>query len=150
MIHGGHEFSGGIAWQFGIGIESNHVPDITQTFHIADGKRKAVFHAAAQECVEIRQFAALTLVTHPGVFLRIPAPRTVQQQEIAVLILKVLFVQFLDVVLDMLQQAVVVRHGFGFCIGEIGQQAKAQIDVAIGQVAHFERFTQVIDILFVE
>jgi hypothetical protein len=79
--HHTDELSRGIARQLRVGVERDHVPHVRQRRGPPDDEREAIFSRAPQKGIEVRELAPLALVTHPYPFLRIPAARTVEQEE---------------------------------------------------------------------
>ncbi|EGF32457.1 hypothetical protein IMCC9480_2462 [Oxalobacteraceae bacterium IMCC9480] len=146
MRQRGDELARGIARQQRVGIERDHVAHLLQRRGVADDARKRGSAAAAQEMVQVAQFAALAFESHPDLLVRIPAPRPVQQQERTAGLIGVFAVECGDGIGGVGHQCVIAGQGFGRRVGQIGQQATAQVRIAIGQVAHFERFAQTVDI----
>ena len=143
MRHGGDELARGFARQLGIGIQGDDVFDRCQRRDLAHHQRECAVGAAAHQAVQVGQLAALALVPHPGVFLRVPAARTMQQQERR--LARIGQIQALDGGPGMVCERCIGFGMLGGGIGKIGQQAKAQLRIAIGQEAHFQRFGQFID-----
>ena len=145
--HGAHQFPRRVARQLGIGVQGNDVLHVRQERRIPDDPRKTLLIIAAQQRVQIRQLAALALVTHPNLFLRIPAARAMEQEERVAPVAWVLFVQRFDPLRRQLHQRCILRQRFLLRVPKIGQQAKVQVIVPIGQEPDFQRFDQILDVL---
>ncbi len=153
MLHGADQLPRRIARQLRVRVQGDHIPHVTQGRRVTDHERKAVLGAApagaAQQGVQVRQLAALALVTHPAAFPRIPPSRTVEQEEpVAARLIavgRVFLVQRRNPLLGQLQQCCVLRKCFLVRVHKIGQQAEVQVLVAIGQKPHFQRFDQLLD-----
>ena len=70
-----------IARQLRVGVERDDVADLRQTRSCRRRSAAKRSCGAAQQRVELRQLAALALVAHPDAFLRVPAPRAVEEEE---------------------------------------------------------------------
>jgi 3',5'-cyclic AMP phosphodiesterase CpdA len=153
MRHGADQLPRRIARQLGIGIQGDHVLHGAQLGRVPGHQYKGVAGAApagaAQQCVQVRQLAALALIAHPATFPRIPAPRTVEQEEpVAARLIaasRVFLVQRRNPLLGQLQQRLVLGKCFLRRVRKIGQQAEVQMCVPIGQKPHLERFDQLLD-----
>ena len=106
-----------------------------------------------RSAVQVRELAALALVTHPYPLLRIPAARTVEEKEgVAGCALlgrvrgrQVLCVQVVDSLPCEPQQGLVLGQRFGGRIPKIGQQAEMQMVVPIGEEPDLQRLDQAFD-----
>jgi len=107
----------------------------------------------SQQRVQRGELAAFALVAHPDFFLRIPAPRTVEEEEAvveraiaAVAIAVAIFgVELVDPQPRELQQRVVLGKRLVAGVAKIGEQGKMQALIAIAEKAHFERLDQALD-----
>ena len=73
--------TGGLNRQLCVGIQRDDVADGRQNRHVAVANDEAGARVAAKQPVELRQFAALALPSHPAPFAGIPAPLPVKQKE---------------------------------------------------------------------
>jgi hypothetical protein len=144
-----------VARQLRVGVQRDHVFHARQHRDLPDDEREAALAAAAQQRIEVRELAALALVPHPQLFLRVPAARPVEQEEDVAgrrvvagrLRGRVLLVERVDALLRGLQKTLVVGHRLRGGIREVGQQAVVQVRVSIGEVADFQRLDQVLDVV---
>ncbi len=128
-------------------VESDDVACQRQRVEFAHHARVALRRGArrrrvAQQPVEVAELAALALLPHPDALAVVPAARPVQQVE---RVRAVGGVQFGDAALRMVEQRRIVRHRFGGCVLEVGEQPEAQVLVAIGEETHLERLGEVVD-----
>jgi hypothetical protein len=102
-----------------------------------------------QQRVQIGELAALALMAHPHAFLRIPAPRAVEQEEQVACRPGGRRSPYLALSASMLAAAVQQRASLGQRglrrVEQVGQQRRMQAGVAIGQEAHLQRLDQRID-----
>ena len=85
----------GPAWQLRVGIERDHVADARQNREIPNLDREVV-RVLTQQVVEVEQFPALALPTHPGAFARVEDPVPVEKEERTPALTFVLVVQAFD------------------------------------------------------
>src|SRR5919204_1475704 len=79
MRHGADEAIDGAARQASIGIERDHVADISRW--LADVREEARVGRAAQQAIELVELPALALPSHPRVLGLIPQPAAVEEKE---------------------------------------------------------------------
>ena len=164
--HGAHELPCRIARQLRVRVQSNHVPDFRKDRRRADDAGKAVPIAVAQQRVQVRELAALALLSHPQACSRIPTTGAVQQVEHAgprrvagfalivrcarrcgqVLARSVLEVQLVDPRLCQPQQRFVGGQRFLTRVRIIGQQGEMQVRIAVGEKPDFEGLDQFLDV----
>ena len=139
--------AGRIAGQLGIGIEGDDVPDRPEKGRIADDLRESVLRPTPEPGIELLQLAALALIAHPHPLHRIPQPGPVKQIEDARAILPVGFIEGLDCGPRIREQGLVLRQRLLGGIAKIGQQGKKQVGIAVAEIADFQGFEQIVDIL---
>jgi hypothetical protein len=115
--------------------------------YFTDNEGKAVAFFLTQQQIQIRQLAALALVTHPDPVVRVPAARAMEQEEHVVATLGILRIQRFDLFSSQGKQRHILDERFLGRIGKVGQKAEMQIRVAIGQKPDFQRFDQTFDAL---
>src|SRR6185437_11900493 len=86
----------GFAWQYGVGVQGDDIADQVQSARVADDGAECVTCFAAQVFVELREFPALAFPTHPHVLLRIPKPRSMEEEEHILVASSVFAVQGFD------------------------------------------------------
>ena len=152
--HRRHQRPRRIARQLGVGVEGDDELDAGQRSGIAHHARKARARRggdAAQQRVELGELAALALVTHPHPFLRVPAPRAVEEEEDVAVGLgpafAVLAVERLDGEARAFDQRAILGKRLLAGVEQVGEQTEMQAVVAIGQEAHFQRLDQLIDVV---
>ncbi len=154
MGHRADELPRRVAGQLRVGVERDDVAHAPQHRRVADDQREAIAGSralvAAQQGVQVRELAALALVAHPHPLARVPAPRAVEQKE-AIGARRVhrrggvFSVQRLDLLARVAQQGLVAGQRLLRGIVKVGEQAEAQLRVAVGHEAHFQRFDQLVD-----
>src|SRR5258707_653676 len=88
MRDGANQFASGVARQLCIGVQRDHVLDTAQLFLVA-GYRRKVVGLSQQQIIQIQQFAALALPTHPNLFDGIESTIPVKQEKCAFAIARV-------------------------------------------------------------
>src|SRR5262249_29508543 len=80
MRHGAHHATGASSWQFGVGIQSKDIAHVGKHGKIAhlDGKTVVL---TAEEAIEIHEFAALALPSHPNPLVRVVDPMAMEQEK---------------------------------------------------------------------
>ena len=146
--HRADQFPRRVTRQLGIGVQGNHILHIQQNRGIADHPREAILSVAAQQRVQIRQLAALALIPHPDLFLRIPAARAMEQEKRFAAHPPILLIQRRDPLCGEFHQRVILWLGFLRRIPPISQQRKVQAVIAIGQKSDFQRLDQRLDALY--
>ncbi len=159
VCHGADELPRRIARKLRIRVQGDDVLHVGQDSSVADDERKAavgnsassIALAAAQQRVQVRQLAALALVTHPDPFLRVPPPRAMEEEEIVApgfaLSIAIFLVQLFDPRLRQPYQRPVLRERFLVRVAKIGQQAEVQAFIPIRQEPDFQRLDQILDAL---
>ena len=139
-----------ISWQLRIRVQGNDILHGGEHGGIANHERKSVFgnptFAAAQQAVQGGQLAPLALVSHPHSLFRVPAPRTMKEEEdigrAAILGVEVVYSG-----LRKLQQRSIGGKRFLMRVAKVGQQPEVQAFIAIRQEADFQRLDQVLGVL---
>jgi hypothetical protein len=114
--HGADELPCRVARQLRIAIEGDDVLDVGQQRRVADDEREArakdATFAATQQGIQVGELAALALMPHPDLLLRVPEPRAMEEKEDVApapgLAAAVLLVEPLDPRLRQVQQRSVV------------------------------------------
>lgn len=142
---GGDEGACSIPRKLRVRIQGDDVADTDQGRHITDSAHERGRIAQAEQGIERCQLAALALVSHPYPFAGVPLPGAVQQVEAIAALWSVASVQFVDPLHSVCKQGVIHRrHSIGG-IEKVRQQHEAQLGIAVGQEAHFQRFGEDID-----
>ncbi len=144
--HGADELARGVARQLRVRIQGDHVFHAGQHRGGSDHQGESVAAALPQQAVQVRQLAALALVTHPDPVMGVPAARAMEQEEDVVPTLRVLRVQGVDPLPGQLQQRRILSQRFLRGVAQIGQQAEVQVGVAIGQEPDFQRLDEGLDV----
>src|SRR5450756_194340 len=97
-----------VAGQLRVGIQGDDVLDRTEDGRITDNIRECSFRPSPQQGIELLQFTALALISHPHPFVWIPHPRPVKQIEDAWAVLAVGLVERLDSCARVGEQRVIV------------------------------------------
>ena len=92
MSHGADHASGRATRKLRVGVQGDDVADALQSFQRACLERKAIV-LTEQKFVEIKEFAALSLPTHPHSLASIEDPMTMQEKERATIFVGVFCVQ---------------------------------------------------------
>ena len=124
MGHGGHELPRGIARQLGIRIERDHIFHRGQDVRLSDDRGKPIRRPAAQEPVQVRQFASLPLVSHPEPLMGIPATRAMEEKKRVAIFACIFGVQRIDACSGRQHQLIVTCHRLLVGILEIREQGK--------------------------
>ncbi|MCY7308940.1 MAG: hypothetical protein LH632_22985, partial [Rhodoferax sp.] len=109
MRHGTCKLLRRIPWQLGVGVERDDIFHGGKNRGFANDPRKGI-RATAQQCVQVCQLAALTLITHPRGLAGIPLPRPMKQEELVRAGASVLFVQCRDTLCRKLCEFLVCRQ----------------------------------------
>jgi len=81
MSDGACQCACGVAGQLRVGIQGDDITDRSENGRIADDIRKCTVPLSPQQGIELLQFAAFALVSHPHPFDRIPHPGSMKQIE---------------------------------------------------------------------
>ncbi len=152
-----------LARELRIGIQRDDILDVAQHGRVPDNHGKRIASGPPQQGIQIRQFSALALMTHPGTLAPVPAARAMKKKEWPPLVrarriaalehilptfIVILAIQLFDQRAGMIHQYIVLGERFLVRIHEIRQQTEIHILVAIGQKPHFERFGEIRDLRF--
>ena len=85
-----------IARQLGVGVERDDILDLAQRADVARDSLEGAGIAAAQQCIEVVELAALAFPTHPEAVGFVPAARPVQQEEPAAMLRVIAPIQCID------------------------------------------------------
>src|SRR5580698_1052829 len=83
------------AWKLSVGVEGDHETDLWKDGEIAHLDRKAVIFAAEQ-LVQVQQFAALALPSHPSFFARVINAMAMEEKKRPHFLGRVLLIQLVD------------------------------------------------------
>ncbi len=133
------------AGQLSVGVQGDHKLDPGQALETTGNRAEPLAPLAAEEGVELGQFAALAFPAHPDAFPRIPQPRSMKKEEAVRLVGWVLAVEGLDSGLGQGDELPVPRQGLLGCIRQVGEQGEMKVRITVGQEAHLERFQEVVD-----
>ena len=134
----------GVARQLRVGVERDDVLHLRRGSDVSPTTReKRPVGRAAQQRVQVGQFPALALVSHPDAFLGVPAPRAVEEEERAA----VLLVQLVDPLRGETLEGVVLGKGLLGGVRQVRQEAEADVVVPVAEEAHLQRFDQVLHVL---
>src|SRR3954465_5590405 len=86
----------GLARQYRVRIECNHITNELGATGVADDGAERVLRVAAEILVELRELSSLALPAHPHVLLRIPQSRPMEEEEHIFIAGSVLRVEGLD------------------------------------------------------
>ena len=136
-----------IAGQLRVGIQSDDVLDRTQDGRITDNIRECSLLSSPQQAVELLQFAALALITHPHLFVWIPHPGPVKQVEDAWTVLTVGLVERPDSFARVGEKRIIIRQSLLRRVTEIRQQGKEQVGIAITKIADLQGLEKIINLL---
>ncbi|HRM67998.1 MAG TPA: hypothetical protein PLO71_01085, partial [Thauera phenylacetica] len=152
--HGRDQRPRGIARQLGVGVEGDDELHRGQGRGITDHAgetRSGGGGDAAQQRIELRELAALALMPHPHALLRVPAPRAMEEEEDVAFgagsAITIFAIERRDRKACALDQRSIGRQGLLARVEQVGEQAKMQTAVAIGQEADFERLDEFIDVV---
>ena len=134
-----------VAGQLRIGIQGDDVPDRSKDGRITDNIRERGLLPAPQQGIELLEFTALALVSHPHPLNRIPHPGSVKQIEDTGTILPVGLVERLNSCVRMLEQGIITWLSALWRVMEIRQQGKEQIGITITQIANLQGFYKFIN-----
>ena len=137
MRHRGHQAARSVTRQAGIGVQCNHVAHRGASAGVAGGEQKALARAA-QPGIQVGDLATLALLADPGLLVDAPGTRPHQQHEWPCAVMVMPRIQCIDGGAGLREQGVVRRQGCARGIRQIEQQAKAQVRVAVAEVAHLE------------
>ena len=149
--HGADELPRRIARQLRIGVQGDDVLHAGQDRGVTDDERKTlpriIACIAAQQRIQVSQFAALAFITHPDAFLRVPSPRAVEQVEMIApaRFIAVFPVQLVYARARQLHQRCVLGERLQVRVAQIGHQAEVQAVIPIRQKADFQRLDQILD-----
>ena len=118
--HGADKLPGDVAWQLRIRVKGDHVFHLCQACSFAGNKGEAIAWATEQKRIQVTKLAALTLVTHPNFFHRVPAARTMKQKEGAAILSAVFFIQLGNFFMGQAQQQRILRQRLLVRIPKIG------------------------------
>ena len=144
--HGPDERSCGVARQLGVRIQGDDVAHPGEDGGVADHQGETPAVALPQQGVEVRELAALALVTHPDAVVGVPAARAMEQKEDVAPAAGVARIQTLDALPGQGQQGGVLRQRLLGRVAQVGQEAKMQVRVAIGQEPHLQCLDQSLDV----
>ena len=125
-----------------IGIQRDDVLDLTQHFQIARLHAEGSFCAAAQQQIELVQFAAFALPAHPALFARIPFGIAMEEIKWPGRFAVVFLVERTDAGAGLLDQRVTLRLGLSRRVGQIGEQRKVQMRILVAQKVQFHLLEQ--------
>ena len=153
--HRRDELRGGVARQLRVGVQRDDVANTGQRAGVAHDVRESLARArlrlAAQQRIQVGELAALALMAHPYPLARIPAARSMEQEEgvarVAVGRRAIARVERGNLRAGRRHQHLVAWQMLAGGIVEVGQQTIVQVGVAIGQEAHLQRLDQRIDAL---
>ena len=131
-----------LPWELRIRVERNDVLHFAERTGVSDDQRKPIA-LSAKKSVQVGEFSAFPLVTHPDSFLWVPATRPMKQEENIVAFAFVLFVERLNSFPCSIEESLVLWHHFGRGVTPIGQQAEMEMLITIGQVSDLQRLDQV-------
>ena len=125
------------ARQVGVRVEGDHIAYGAGRRHLASNETKGVAGLAAQQRVEMLQFAALALVAHPAALAGVPDAGAVEQVENGGAVgTRMARVETRDCLARLPQQRIFAGKRLRFRVREIGQQGKIELRVAIAQIAN--------------
>ena len=136
-----------VAGQLRVGIQGDDVLDRSKDGCITDNIRECSLLPSPQQGIELLQFAALALISHPHPLNRIPHPGPVKQIEDARAVIAVGLVERLDSGARVGKQRLIIWQRALGRITEIRQQGKEQIGIAITEIADLQGFEKIIDLL---
>ncbi len=128
-----------------ITVQGDHKTNPLEPRRIADPAQVACVLVAAQQMVQLFQFAALAFPAHESALGRVPARLAVQQQKRTHLAITVFAVQQSDAHGSALKQLAVFRCFAG--VEVVGKQGEAKHRIGVRQVVHFELLQHVADVV---
>ncbi len=145
---GADETGGRITGQLRVGVERDDVFHAAEPVQIADLHREGV-ESAAQELIEVEQFAALALPPHPAAFRLVVHAVPMKQEEGRSSVRTVTRIQPFDQFHTQDHERIVlVLRTVG--IGRIGEQREIQVGIAISQEADFEIEREIPHLRFIQ
>ena len=144
MCHGLDHLSSGISRQLSVCIQSNHETHFKKCCNISDHRRKTTLRAA-ERGVEIGQLSALALVSHPRVFLQIPATISMQEKKPVAVVCGILLIETINSFASQLNKFSIVFQSLLRSIFEIREQGKVQMRITIGEITDLQTLQQSID-----
>ncbi|QNA90694.1 hypothetical protein G4G28_23220 [Massilia sp. Dwa41.01b] len=141
-----HHLAYAVVAQLRTGREDDDVAQRRQTGIAAFDQDKALARTATQEGVQVSQAAMIAPAADPCLFRFAPGTRAVQQQEGSGAF-AVAPVEHGGRGACLLQQFGIAEHRLQRRIGEVAQQAKPQLRIAVGQVMGFECTARGLDVV---
>src|ERR1700733_1159302 len=96
-----------ISWQLRVEIESDHVLDARKERQISNFFSEAVAFFE-QQLIEIENFPALALPSHPNAFSRVECPRAMEMEKCAFPFVRVLVIQRANQVRAQARQTIMI------------------------------------------
>ena len=146
--HSPDEFARGVSGEHGVRVQGDDVAHGRPGHTLGIGRRparqqqKAVAVLAAQQAVELGQFAALALVSHPHPFAFVPQAGAVTQEKAFAALARPGFVEGVDTLPGAVEQSLIEGGRFLRSVRKVGEQAELQAFIPVGEIQDFQLFQQ--------
>src|SRR5262245_17032652 len=141
MRQGADEAAGPAAWQAGVGIERDDVPDgVGDGWRVPARRYEGRIRRAAEKTVQLVQLPALALPTHPPTLALVPRALPMEQEEpfAATRGATMLVVEAGDARYRCGEEAIVTRHRPRRRIVSVGEEREVEIAVRVGEVVDLQ------------
>ena len=138
MSHRADEYRRRIGRKGGVGIERDHVLRRLQPRGVATDHGEGRRRIAAEEAVELLQLPAFALPAHPHTLFRIPAPRTVQQEEDVRRTSRMALIQRSHAGQGRREDLGIILPHLACGVGEVAQHGEMQVVLTIREELHLE------------
>ncbi len=132
------ELLGDIARQAGVRVERDAIAHRRENVQFADLYAEARVEGAPEQPVEFLDLSALALPPHPDVFLGVPAPRAMKQEEAIRMVRTEPPVEGFDARLRGVENRLILGELAGVGVGEIAEDGEMDAGIEVAQREHLD------------